>query len=187
MRQNLEVAADRPQWWSPLADVVRPGRKADESAVEWALGVLELDDLKAKMPDELSHGQRKLVGVARALAGRPRLVLMDEPAAGLDTDESELLGRRMRAIIDHGITILLVDHDMGLVLSVCDYIYVIEFGKLIAEGPPAVIRGDERVITAYLGEQARADVEEAKRILATVDLVNEEEHPADEAATQVEA
>ena len=94
------------------------------------------------MPNELSQGQRKLVGVARALAARPKLVCMDEPAAGLDTAESRALGARLRRIIDAGITILLVDHDMGLVLNVCDYIYVIEFGVVIAQGTPAEIRSD---------------------------------------------
>ncbi len=89
------------------------------------------------MPNEISQGQRKLVGVARALAASPKLVCMDEPAAGLDTDESIALGRRLREIVDAGVTILLVDHDMTLVLNVCDYIYVIEFGALIAAGTPS--------------------------------------------------
>ena len=92
--------------------------------------------------------------MARALAARPKLVCMDEPAAGLDTAESQALGARLRHIIDAGITIFLVDHDMGLVLNVCDYIYVIEFGLLIAEGTPNEIRSDARVIEAYLGESA---------------------------------
>ena len=96
--------------------------------------MLDLGDLAARMPNELSQGQRKLVSAARALAARPKLVCMDEPAAGLDTAESQALGARLRSIIDAGITILLVDHDMGLVLTVCDYIYVIEFGVVIARG-----------------------------------------------------
>jgi branched-chain amino acid transport system ATP-binding protein len=106
------------------------------------------------MPNELSQGQRKLVSAARALAARPKLVCMDEPAAGLDTAESQALGARLRRIIDADITIFLVDHDMGLVLNVCDYIYVLDFGKVIAHGPPAVVRSHPAVITAYLGESA---------------------------------
>jgi branched-chain amino acid transport system ATP-binding protein len=94
------------------------------------------------------------VSAARALAARPTLLCMDEPAAGLDTSESQELGRRMRRIIDAGITIFLVDHDMGLVLNVCDYIYVIEFGAKIAEGTPAEIKANPRVIEAYLGSSA---------------------------------
>jgi branched-chain amino acid transport system ATP-binding protein len=79
---------------------------------------------------------------------------MDEPAAGLDTDESLELGQRLRELPGEGVTVFLVDHDMGLVLNVCDYIYVIEFGLLIAHGTPNEIRSDARVIEAYLGESA---------------------------------
>ena len=110
------------------------------------------------MPNEISQGQRKLVSAARALAARPQLVCMDEPAAGLDTHESIEFGVQLRHIRDAGITVFLVDHDMGLVLDVCDYLYVIEFGRKIAEGTPAEITRDERVIDAYLGSSARATV-----------------------------
>ena len=99
-------------------------------------------DLADRMPSEISQGQRKLVSAARALAAQPTLVCMDEPAAGLDTEESQELGARLRRIIDAGMTIFLVDHDMGLVLNICDYIYVIEFGRKIAEGTPAQVKRD---------------------------------------------
>ena len=79
------------------------------------------------------------------------MLLLDEPAAGLDSGESQDLGRELLQLRDRGITIFLVDHDMDLVLGVCDYIYVLEFGKLIASGTPDEIRADERVIHAYLG------------------------------------
>jgi len=165
--ENLLVAAERQRWWSPLADLFAPNRKRDLSGAQWPLDVLELADLADRLPTELSQGQRKLVGVARALAARPKLVLMDEPAAGLDTAESQLLGRRLRGLLDHGITVFLVDHDMGLVLGVCDYLYVIEFGTVIAQGTPAQIRNDDRVIAAYLGEQARRDQVAAREAAAT--------------------
>src|ERR1051326_4513542 len=106
------------------------------------------------MPSDLSQGNRKLVGVARALAAKPRLLCLDEPAAGLDTTESEELGRRLRQIVDSGTSMLLVDHDMGLVLGICDYVVVLEFGKVIAHGPAHVVRRDRRVIEAYLGSAA---------------------------------
>ena len=105
----------------------------------------------ADQPDELSQGQRKLVGVARAIAPGPRLLLLDEPAAGLDTGESEELGRRLRALAHAGSSMLLIDHDMGLVLGVCDRIVVLEFGKVIASGTPDEVRRDRRVVEAYLG------------------------------------
>jgi branched-chain amino acid transport system ATP-binding protein len=105
------------------------------------------------MPTELSAGQRKLVGVARALAQRPRLVMMDEPAAGLDTEESAELGERLRGLPAAGVSVFLVDHDMSLVLGVCERIYVLDFGKLIASGTPSEIRSSDAVIGAYLGSQ----------------------------------
>jgi branched-chain amino acid transport system ATP-binding protein len=154
IRENLQVAAERQSVGSFLADLVWPARRRSQSDVDFALDVLGIGDLASRMPNEISQGQRKLVSAARALAARPRLVCMDEPAAGLDTSESQELGRRLRDIIDAGITIFLVDHDMGLVLNVCDYIYVIEFGATIAQGTPDEIKTDPRVIEAYLGSSA---------------------------------
>jgi branched-chain amino acid transport system permease protein len=126
--------------------------------------VLELVSLGwavTAMPDQLSEGARKLVGVARALAGHPRLLCLDEPAAGLDARESEELGRSLRELADRGQSTLLIDHDMGLVLSICDRVVVLEFGRVIAEGTPDAVRQNERVVTAYLG--AGAQVKETTR------------------------
>jgi ABC-type branched-subunit amino acid transport system ATPase component/ABC-type branched-subunit amino acid transport system permease subunit len=100
---------------------------------------------------ELSQGQRQLVSIARALAGQPRLLLLDEPAAGLDSTESEWLASRLRDVRETGVTILLIDHDMSLVLGLCDQLYVLNFGSLIASGPPDQIRVDSSVVDAYLG------------------------------------
>jgi branched-chain amino acid transport system ATP-binding protein len=164
--ENLQAAATRHTARRVLTDLIWPSRHRHVDAVDRAIEILQLESIVSKMPSQLSQGQRKLVGVARALAAEPKVVCMDEPAAGLDSEESLELGERLRAIVDGGTTIFLIDHDMGLVLGVCDDIYVIEFGTLIAHGPPSQIRTDEKVIGAYLGEKSRSALEEAKAVLA---------------------
>ena len=126
-----------------------------------ALELVGLDSVVAgKMPSQLSQGERKLAGVARALAAKPRVVCLDEPAAGLDSTESELLGKRLRKVVEGGTGMLLVDHDMSLVLSVCDHIVVLEFGKVIARGSPDEVRRNPRVVEAYLGSTGAERVAE---------------------------
>ncbi len=152
--ENCAVARRRTGRGRLVRDAVRPGRPHDSAAIDEALGLLEIDHLADRRPPELSLGQRKLAAVARALAADPAMVLLDEPAAGLDSDESLELGKRLRSVVAAGVTLLLVDHDMGLVLGVCDQICVLDFGRLIASGAPNEIRNDPRVIEAYLGESA---------------------------------
>ena len=126
-----------------------------------ALELVGLDPAVAgKMPSQLSQGERKLAGVARALAAKPRVVCLDEPAAGLDSTESELLGTRLRQVVAGRTGMLLVDHDMSLVLSVCDHIVVLEFGKVIARGSPDEVRRNPRVVEAYLGSTGAERVAE---------------------------
>ncbi|MEP6623085.1 MAG: ABC transporter ATP-binding protein [Acidimicrobiia bacterium] len=151
VRENLLVAAITPRWWSSLVDAVAPHRSARGVEVEFALDLVGLGALAGERPEALSHGQRRLAGVARALANRPRLVLLDEPAAGLDPTETAALGHVLRTLPDVGIGVLLVDHDMTLVLDVCDDITVMDFGRVIASGSPDAVRRDPAVVAAYLG------------------------------------
>ena len=153
VRENLTVAADHPSVGTVVSQLF--GRTTDRSeAMDEALDVFALGALADVTPSELSQGQRKLVAVARALAARPKLLCLDEPAAGLDAQESVTFGRHLREIVDRGTPALLIDHDMGLVLGICDYVVVIEFGKVIGRGTPTEVRADPSVVTAYLGAAA---------------------------------
>jgi branched-chain amino acid transport system ATP-binding protein len=138
VRENLTVAA----------------RDGTAASVDAELELLDLAAVAEAMPWELTQAQRKRAGIARALVARPRLLCLDEPAAGLDARQSGDLGAILPGLAGSGTAILLVDHDMGLVLSSCDLVVVLDSGKEIARGIPAEIRGDERVIAAYLGHAA---------------------------------
>jgi len=149
--ENLAVASSQVTLTSTLRDLVLPARDRDQETISEALSLCGLDDVADCRPSELSHGRRKLVGVARALASRPSLVLLDEPAAGLDTAESLELGLQLRRLPERGVSVLLVDHDMSLVLAVCDRLLVLDFGRAIATGTPSEVQHDEAVVQAYLG------------------------------------
>ena len=156
---NLLAAASQPSWSSVLRDLVLTGRGAavGREQAQWALHVLGIEAVANRMPGELSHGQRKLVGVARALAMKPQLVLLDEPAAGLDTAETAAMAERVRGLAQHGIAVLLVDHDMSLVASVCDRVVVLDLGTVIATGAPAEVLANPAVVAAYLGSTAASE------------------------------
>ncbi len=153
VRENLTVAADHPSVGAALRSLF--GRTGSGSAaVDEALDLFGLGSLADVTPSELTQGQRKLVAVARALAARPKLLCLDEPAAGLDAQESIAFGRHLRELVDGGTPTLLIDHDMGLVLGICDRVVVLEFGKVIAAGTPSEVRSDPAVVAAYLGSAA---------------------------------
>lgn len=158
IEENLLIAAESGRRWGILSDLFVPRTsRIGKDAVRNALDRVGIGRLAGAYPSQLSLGERKLVSIARALSGGARLVMLDEPAAGLNSDESLRLGETLRELVRSRLTVVLVDHDMGLVLSVCDSIHVLNFGKLIASGTPEEIRRDEGVIEAYLGEHDRAE------------------------------
>jgi branched-chain amino acid transport system ATP-binding protein len=153
VRENLTVAAHHLAASTTFKELFgRPFRGAD--VVDAALDEFDLVHLAEATPTELTQGQRKLVAVARALVTKPKLLCLDEPAAGLDAKESQEFGRHLRRIVDRGTPALMIDHDMGLVLGISDHVVVLEFGRLIASGTPAEVRNDPLVVAAYLGSSA---------------------------------
>ena len=163
VEENLAVASSSAPWWRAAGDVLR-GRSAPRSVSRAVLAQLDVEFLAQASPMSLTQGQRKLVGVARALASSPTVLCLDEPAAGLDSNESRALGIQLRNLAGGEMAMLLVDHDMGLVLSVCDLVVVLDFGRVIFQGPPDAVRADPGVMKAYLGSvSAETSLSETKR------------------------
>jgi branched-chain amino acid transport system ATP-binding protein len=136
-----------------LAPVWREEKRVREKASHFLNEV----GLSGRAPDlarNLPLGQQRLLEIGRALASEPRLILLDEPASGLSGTEIRKLARLIYQIRDSGITVLLVEHDMSLVMDISDEVLVLDYGRKIAEGPPRAVQNDERVIAAYLGEEA---------------------------------
>ena len=145
VRENVETAA---------LGVRAGAREARRRGIE-LLGLLGLDRLADVPASTLAHGDERRLGVARALATRPRFVLMDEPAAGLPESEVPDFAAVVRSVRDdHEAGVLLIDHNMALIMEVCDRIHVLDQGRTLAEGTPLEIRGNFDVTAAYLGESA---------------------------------
>lgn len=149
---NLLVSAEVTRGSAFVRDLAWPrSRSAATDEVARVLAIVGMEGRASALPSELSLGERRLVSVARALAGGAKLVFLDEPGGGLSSTEIRDLGDTLRGLVQAGLTVMLVDHDMGLVLGVSDVIHVLEFGKLIATGTPAQVRANEAVLNAYLG------------------------------------
>jgi branched-chain amino acid transport system ATP-binding protein len=144
VRENIRVAADSYKRWS--RDKEHPAARTEQIIDRVGLGPCA--DLR---PTALPTGQGRLVELGRALACKPAILLLDEPASGQDENETEQFARLLRQLAGEGMAVVLVEHDVQLVMAVCDRISVLDFGRIIAEGTPAEIQRDEAVLAAYLG------------------------------------
>ena len=154
--ENILVGAerhDRIKLWQALSHFggfITAQREAI-ARVQRAIALVGIGHLAARPVAQITYGQQRLVATARALAAEPRLLLLDEPAAGLAGPEIEALTTAIHRARDAGTTVLLVEHNVEFVLNLCDHVAVLHFGRKIADGPPAEIRRSEAVIEAYLG------------------------------------
>ncbi len=152
MGREARLARSRPlrQLWCPPSE-----RKTVRAATEEAIELCGLDALRREVAGSLSTGQRRLVDLARVLAGGFTMLLLDEPSSGLDTAETTRFGEIVtRVVAERGCGVLLVEHDMALVMTICEYLYVLDFGELIFEGTPDDVRASAVVRAAYLGSEA---------------------------------
>ncbi|TAI64907.1 ABC transporter ATP-binding protein [Bradyrhizobium sp. Leo170] len=150
--EHLLVAQPhRESWWRRLLPVGWGDPAAQVRAVE-VMEFFGLTDLRDRPAKSLPYGMQRRVEMARALTARPKLLLLDEPVAGMNHDEAEEVRQLMLKLRATGLTILLIEHDMNFVMRLCDYLYVLDFGVLIAEGAPSEVRTNPRVLDAYLGK-----------------------------------
>ena len=144
VRENIRVAAD----------IRRTGGAHPAEFVDGIIERVGLADVADTRVDSLSTGRARLVELGRALATKPKILLLDEPASGQDENETVSFGQLLRELASEGIAVVLVEHDMHLVMQVCDMIHVLDFGRIIASGSAHEIQRDEAVLAAYLGTKA---------------------------------
>ena len=157
---NVKIAYHCRVKYGLLETVLRMGRyfreeKEIEEESMRLLSIFKLEDKANEMAKNLPYGAQRRLEIARALAAKPKLLLLDEPAAGMNPQETKELMDMIRWIRkEFGLTVLLIEHDMNLVMGICERIYVLEYGTIIASGRPEEIKEDPEVIRAYLGEEA---------------------------------
>ena len=148
-RDNVLVASEQRKAWDKSK--FDPGQVADEMLER--VGIADVSDF---MVGTLSTGTARRVELARALATNPKVLLLDEPSSGLNEEETEDMARLLRVLVQDGLAVLLVEHDMSFVMGTCEYIYVLDFGQIIATGTPAEVQADPMVQAAYLGAAVEA-------------------------------
>lgn len=156
VRENVRLAAPGPEILHGVRSLGLRGRSRELSRrTDELLALTGLTGLAERRAGELNIGALRRLEIARALSGEPAVLLLDEPAAGIGVDGLQPLAELIREVHRRGLTVLLVEHYVGLALALADRVIVLDEGRLIAEGPPDTVRQDERVITAYLGRRGR--------------------------------
>lgn len=156
---NVRVGCHRAARAAFLSRILGTDRDIEARATEQALELLKffgLHELRYELAANLSHGHARALGMAVAFAATPKLILLDEPFTGMNPEETRTMMTLIRGVRDHGVTIMLVEHDMQAVMGLCDTITVMNFGSLLTEGTPAEVRNDAAVIEAYLGRPDHA-------------------------------